>query len=317
MQEFNCQESYKIADFITLSYEQFINCFHPVTLDDVKPLTRAFAMRATMLSDECGSIVYLWAQEFGYTVAKVKDVYFVRDKSGAYFLPICASNDAMLAALSYLVEMARSRGEKLKLFPVTQQKLDFLINENSHCANKFNIEFSTDINRADYIYDAHSLSSLQGKKYHSKRNFLNRFAESYDYSYKDIDKSNVAAAIEFLNVIHSDNSELGDYELKTTYTALENLFELNLCGGMIEVDGKVVAIAIGEKINNVLFVHYEKASRDYDGAYTAINHEFLMHNLSGTDFVNREEDMGIEGLRRAKQSWNPAFLLSKFNVEIC
>ena len=97
--------------------------------------------------------------------------------------------------------------------------------------------------------------------------------------------------------------------------ALRQFDTLGMAGGLLRVGGRVVAITIGEPINSRVFVtHFEKADTDYDGAYTMINNQFAINRLSGYEYINREEDMDKEGLRRAKLSYYPAILLEKFSA---
>lgn len=96
---------------------------------------------------------------------------------------------------------------------------------------------------------------------------------------------------------------------------LRNFQSLGVVGGVIKVDGVIQALTVGEKLNqNTAVIHIEKANTEYDGAYTAINHEFAAREWSDLEFINREEDMGIEGLRKAKQSYYPVRMVEKFTV---
>jgi hypothetical protein len=107
--------------------------------------------------------------------------------------------------------------------------------------------------------------------------------------------------------------------LKLERIAIENAFEnflkLKLIGGVLKVENEVVAFSIGEKINNETFcTHFEKALSSFEGAYTKMNNLFSQNELKEYRYVNREEDMGIEGIRKSKTSYNPIFLLDKYTV---
>ena len=106
-------------------------------------------------------------------------------------------------------------------------------------------------------------------------------------------------------------------EMSVTLNSLRLFRELKLVGGMLRVDGEIVAITMGEPVNEDTFVvHVEKALPEYPGAYPMINQQFVQHELMNYTYVNREEDMGVEGLRKAKQSYRPAMMTEKGLVRI-
>ena len=185
---------------------------------------------------------------------------------------------------------------------------------------KFQIEYGRD--EADYLYEYKTLSELKGKKLHGKRNHINRFEENYpDYQYEIIDASNYKECIEMAynweRENNVDGSEDKRYERDIIKKALENMDVLKLIGGLIRVDGKVIAFTLGEPINDVCFVvHFEKAYADIQGAYPMINREFVRRQLKGYKYINREEDLGIPGLRHAKTSYQPVKLVEKGTVII-
>ncbi len=183
---------------------------------------------------------------------------------------------------------------------------------------KYKIEYGRD--EADYLYEYKTLSELKGKKLHGKRNHINRFEENYpNYKYEVIDNSNYKDCIELAIKWEQDNNpdsqEDKKYELSIIEKALINREELGLIGGLIRVDEKVIAFTLGEPINELCFVvHFEKAYADIQGAYPMINREFVRRQLKGYKFINREEDLGIPGLRHAKTSYQPIRLVDKGTV---
>ncbi len=180
---------------------------------------------------------------------------------------------------------------------------------------KFKIEYDRDV--ADYLYEYKTLSELKGKKLHGKRNHINRFEENYpDYVYEIIGASNYKECIELAYNWEKDNNpdEAEDkrYERNIIEQALNNREQLGLIGGLIRVDGRVIAFTVGEAINDKCFVvHFEKAYADIQGAYPMINREFVRRQLKGYKYINREEDLGIPGLRHAKTSYQPVKLVEK------
>lgn len=172
-------------------------------------------------------------------------------------------------------------------------------------------------NEFDYIYNSSDLINLSGKKYHSKRNHISAFSKQYDWHYEDITSENAHKIKECAKKWYEQHSTHVDEELKCEMNGLtlmlDNLQKLNVKGGAIIIDGEVVAFTLGSPINDDVFdLHIEKALKEYDTAYTVINKEFAAHNLQNYKYINREDDLGLEGLRKAKLSYKPEILLPKY-----
>ena len=168
----------------------------------------------------------------------------------------------------------------------------------------------------DYIYKREDLANLSGKKYHSKRNHIAAFSKQHSWYFEPITDSNKAEVLECAEKWYSENfNRMDEYmaiEKEGITTLLENMELLNVRGGAIFVDGMVVAFTLGSPINeNVFDIHIEKALKDYATAYTVINNEFAK-TLRDYEFINREDDMGLEGLRKAKLSYKPEMMLKKY-----
>lgn len=181
--------------------------------------------------------------------------------------------------------------------------------------------FKADRDNFDYIYKASDLINLSGRKYHGKRNHIAQFERKYDWEYEDITPDNIDDCRQIARQwckTHGCKDENGfESETCALRKALENFQELRLGGGMIRVGGKPVAFTIGEEINSkVYLLHFEKALDGYDGLYALINHEFAARHLAAYEYVNREEDMGIDGLRQAKLSYHPTVLLQKYSAAL-
>ena len=180
----------------------------------------------------------------------------------------------------------------------------------------FSIEYNRD--RADYVYEAEKLAALSGKKYHKKKNHVNKFKSLYpDWSYEHISDDNIEdcfqMAMKWRHLNGCEEDEDKRDEMCVTMNALRLMKELGLTGGLIRVDGEVVAFAIGEELRKDMFcVHIEKALTEYQGAYAMINQQMVIHEIEGRyRYVNREEDTGSEGLRKAKESYRPVFMVNK------
>ena len=172
----------------------------------------------------------------------------------------------------------------------------------------------------DYFYLSEDLIELKGRKFNTQRNHINKFIRTYpEYQFVEINKDNINLAIDFLINFYKEyekTSSISIEEKNITFELFDNYFKYNMLGGMLKVDDKIIGISVGEIINDTLFIHTEKADRNYLGVYQMLNNEFAKHYGENTTYINREEDVGDEGLRRAKLMYNPVELLKKYIVEV-
>ncbi|MCL2547168.1 MAG: phosphatidylglycerol lysyltransferase domain-containing protein [Oscillospiraceae bacterium] len=184
------------------------------------------------------------------------------------------------------------------------------------------MSFEIEDGLSDYLYNVEDLAHLRGKKYHSKRNHVNRFMAAYDrrYSHEPITVENLDEIYQFEKcwVRRNKTSETEDSlraESAATRALLANLDTLDAKSRLLRVDGKVIAFTIGAPCgDNAMDIMCEKADYDYAGAYQTINKLFALHDCVGKQYINREEDLGIEGLRKAKLSYNPVRLIDKYEA---
>ena len=178
--------------------------------------------------------------------------------------------------------------------------------------------FTEDRDYADYIYLKSDLSTLKGKKFQSKRNHINRFRNTYpDYEYTPITPDRIQECLdleaEWCKVNNCDQQEGTGNERRALIYALHNFEALGLTGGILHVNSKIVAFTFGMPINHETFgVHVEKADTNIEGAYAMINYECANRIPEQYIYINREEDLGIEGLRKAKLSYQPVTILEKY-----
>lgn len=182
--------------------------------------------------------------------------------------------------------------------------------------------FTEDRDNYDYLYSAQDLITLKGRKFHSKKNHVNSFKKTYNnYLYQpltaDLTKQCIATATEWYQRKNdgTDDDVMLDYEREAIIDAFANLEYLKLQGGVIVIDGKVEAFTFGEQLNNdTAVIHVEKANADIRGIYPAINQEFCKNSWQNMRYINREEDMGLEGLRKSKLSYHPIKFIKKYIV---
>ncbi|MDR0947404.1 MAG: DUF2156 domain-containing protein [Ruminococcus sp.] len=214
-----------------------------------------------------------------------------------------------------LKKFSESHNQTLKISGVLDSQLHIF--EESY-PGMFDVKsFDADY---DYIYNAEQFRSFSGKKFHSKRNHIAQFEKRYSYQLTEITENDFDDCIEFATNCYNDADGYMDNSAVFEQYAINTFFyhfdKLGLKGAVLRVDGETVAFSIGERINSDTFgVHIEKANTAYHGAYTVIANGFAKLSAEDFKYINREEDLGIEGLRKSKKSYYPEKLLKK-NVVI-
>lgn len=259
---------------------------------------------------------YLWRDEFNIKFAVYDDTlikaYFNDDGSiWGYCMP---SGKNVKGALEEIFADSYERGRKPLLLMLTNGQRAVL---ETIYPSKFSFVRSPE--NQDYIYLSEDLATLAGKKFHAKRNHISKFYRTYSNTrFEVIHGSNIKDA---LTVVHGWCNENGiyeadNYEVRAINEAFENMESFNMSGAVLYVEDKPVAMTLGSEISqNVYDVNFEKALREYDGVYAVINNEFAK-TLTKYKYINREEDMGLEGLRKAKLSYNPVIVLDRYNAQI-
>ncbi len=169
---------------------------------------------------------------------------------------------------------------------------------------------------ADYLYNYADLATLNGKANSKHRNHVNKFMRTYpDYQFDWISEADLPEVNEFLKEYHKVGSEsvISKYEILADINAINMFKTLNQKAACIRIGGKMVAITMGEVVGDTLYIHIEKAFREYEGSYATINKDFASHMMSPQiKYINREDDAGDEGLRIAKMNYHPVKLLKKY-----
>ena len=286
--------------------------------EDEDWINSCIAVSGTMASDASFANIYLLRNKYSTKISRYKD-FIIRKYSGkgarcGYTFPLGKGDVAK--ALAEIEKDAKECGERLQFAFVTEEQKEVL--ENAMPAR---FCYSSDAGDSDYIYLRSELASLSGKAFHKKKNHFSKFVRTYpDYKYYEIgacniyDVQKVADAWYYEHLQDEDASQLAEY--KAIKEALENFEELGLIGGIIYVNDSPCAMTIASKINeNTVDVHFEKAVGEYalNGGYAAIN-KLFSEKLDGVTWLNREEDIGIEGLRKAKLSYRPKIMLKKYSA---
>lgn len=256
---------------------------------------------------------FLWSRHYPVTFAVVENalVFRANGEGEAYTYPAGEEQDVK-RALDVLMEDTKRRGVPFVMYHVTPEQFERV---EAWYPNRFEIAYDRDI--ADYIYESEKLSTLSGKKLHAKRNHINKFkAEHENWCYETMTEDNLEEcfqmALKWRNENHCDEDREKNAEMCVTLNALRLFKELELTGGILRVDGEIVAFTIGEALcKDTFVVHIEKAFAGIQGAYPMINQQFVEHECMQYKYINREEDTGAEGLRKAKRSYCPVFLQDK------
>ena len=180
---------------------------------------------------------------------------------------------------------------------------------------------AADRDHFDYVYPTTDLTHLAGGNYQQKRNHLNSFQRSHRYTYEPLTPGHLAAcqdlAQKWCKIRRCEEDLNLQEEWEAVKETLAHFEDLDLTGGAIFVDGRLEAFTVGEKLNaDTVVIHLEKANPEIRGLYAAINQAFLEHAWNDTPWVNREQDLGEPGLRKAKLSYHPHHLEEKFILRL-
>ena len=286
--------------------------FHTPTIQDKTWINNTLKKIYSIKSDAAFGTIYIWSSVFNTQICNFEGslVQNYSNNSIKYVFPFTDENPKKIINLMISNHKIYNPCVPFTFTGVTDKELKYLENE---FPNKFKI--ASKRNMWEYIYSCEELATLSGKKFHNKRNHINNFEKLYVFECEKIKKENMLDVYEFINQWFKINGNI-ESEKIAIYKCLEHYDELELLGAVIKINKKIIALTIGEKINDDTFViHFEKAFKSYSGAYSIINYEFskILYNL-GFKYINREEDLGIPGLRKSKLSYNPLILVKKYDA---
>lgn len=286
--------------------------FQPIRLTD-RTLIEAHTLRCGLYNcDLSFANMYCWHELYGTQWAEVEGFLVLRfridgsDHTG-YMQPIGEGDFTTI--LPHLKADAEALGEPLRLFGITSQGAELLQARYGE-----SVALYTPRATADYLYRRSDLVALTGKHYQPKRNHINRFLSLYpDHHYRPLTTDRIEECIRLEEEWCRNRGGCHDEGVRAERRALMRAFEafdeLGLQGGMLYVGDRLVAFTFGSMLNDHTFdIHIEKADTRYEGVFAMINREFARTLPEEVEYLNREEDLGVEGLRKAKLSYHPAFL---------
>lgn len=289
--------------------------FKRAQLEDKEIITRYFTNHTSRSCERTFANVFLWSGKYPVTWAIVEQtlVFKSEDEEHLAFAFPAGEPENVKKALEVLMQYSAQRNVPFQMYNVTPE---YYAQLEEWYPGRFQIEYVRD--DADYVYESEKLATLSGKKLHGKRNHINKFKATYEgrWSYEKMTTDNVEDCFQMALKWREENGCEEDSEKRSemcvTLNSLRLLEELDLTGGVLRIDGEVVAFTIGEPIcQDTFVVHIEKAFADVQGAYPMINQQFVEHECMNYQYINREEDTGSEGLRKAKLSYRPAFMVEK------
>lgn len=291
--------------------------YRPVTLADRKLFIERTVPLCGMNCDLNFMNIFSWQLRYHTEIAEWRThlvFRFLADGHVAYMSMF--DKEDLQGLLPILLQEAERNNHPFLMMGVCEKMLPLV-----EAAKPDYFVYEYDRDYCDYIYKRESLANLAGKKLQPKRNFVNRFRNHFpDYIYRPLTPDDFPACLQ-LDKQWMEKEQNEDYEddvhaeRKSIHRVFDNWEALGASGGVIYVGGQLVAYTYGAPICEDIFdVCVEKANPDFEGAYAIINKEFSSHLPEQYEFVNREEDLGIDGLRKAKLSYQPEIILKKYTV---
>lgn len=284
--------------------------FRPLEREDKPVFDEAFGKDPPEISEFTFTNLYVWREIYNLKVSVLEGALVLRsdaDNASRFFPPIGSADT------KYVIEkvLETSAGIFMRIPEETKTLFDR--------DERFNIKLESD--NSDYLFKVSDLVSLKGRKYDGKRNLIKKFKSVYGYRYVKLNGSNIKRCLEFqerwCSIKDCDNVKGLDDEKRAISEIVENFSAFELIGAAIEVNDNIYAVAIGERLNpNTLVMHVLKADPGMVGLYQTINNEFLSLEARDFEFVNLEQDLGSEGIRKAKFSYHPIGMVKKYTLSL-
>ncbi len=288
--------------------------FEPINLSNKDHFSRFLSGDPPVISELTFTNLFMWRDCYNTLWQMRKDCLLIimRPHNEPIFaLPPVGPGDKV-EAVDFLMTFLRKVSPEPRICRVSEDFVEKYVDRNRFAVLE-------DRDNSDYVYLARDLAELAGNRFHKKKNHLNKFIKNYQFEYRKLDTELVGRVLE----MQDQWCELRDCltnpnllaEDRAVYEALINYESLDFTGGAILIDSKVEAFTLGERLNSdTAVIHIEKANPEIPGLYAAINRFFCEDALSNFTYVNREQDLGVEGLRKAKESYHPDHMVKKFII---
>ena len=283
--------------------------FEDISLSHKKYYDKSVAKEDYLNSINDFNFFYLWNTKNNVQITFTNDLTIIKgvwNNKTFFYSPSLDCYDTFKSLLNEIIEYQAGKDFYFAGIPA------YIVSQVDCLQECCSIEF--DRNASDYIYKTSDLMSLSGKKFHAKKNHVNSFIKSYKYDFVEYDESYYQKILDLYDKWMSNSEHKVDpNERIAITTAMNDYKQLGLKIGILLVDNDIAAFTMSAISKfNVAQVFFEKADTQYKGIYAMINYINANQFLSQTEFINREEDMGIEGLRKAKLSYNPDTIYEKY-----
>lgn len=296
--------------------------FKPVEASDMKLLAPYFCRRPNKTCDSVFLDSFLWRDYYHvqFAISQGNAVQWLMEENGIFHsaMPMCREEE-LPRCFSEMVEYFNQVLKRpFRIYLADEEAVDYLHLKES---DEFVVTEQEDLK--DYLYDGQAMRTLSGKKLHKKKNHLNSFLKEYEgrYEFRRLccrDRDDIVGFLDQWRANKGNEVEAHlDYEVAGIHEILKNCSELNVRMSGIYVDGRLEAFTIGSynPLEDMAVIHIEKANPEIRGLYQFINQQFLIYEFPDVKLVNREDDLGQEGLRKAKLSYNPCGYARKYLVE--
>lgn len=297
--------------------------FKSLSLEDKDIISRYFKNSSSIESYEyLFSSLYMWRKLNNVKYSIIDGALVIEKneegKGTFYAQPLTYNKEELVSLIEKLLKRNEDYTDRDYLFGDVE--ISFI--EDLKKYTNYKIEVKEDFDDFEYVYKIQDLIDLKGRKYHSKKNHVNSFEKTYKYEIKSIDNMDVME--DCLNLLHRWHAEMldtVDKEMCMEIDAIRDVFkeinELDLKTIAVYVDDELAGFAVGEEVNEKFAViHAERGEIEYKGIYAFLNRKFLTESFSHIEFVNRQEDAGNAGLRKAKQSYKPIKMVKKYLVNV-
>lgn len=287
--------------------------FKKLTPQDITTVLLYFALAKSRICDFTPGTAIMWSDYYNTEYCIDQNIMFCRqtNEKGELFYMLPFSDDIENAIKICISRFSDKQG-KIRFSAIPEEYTALFTKLYPDCTVTQLTDYS------DYLYNSEDLIHLKGKKYSAQRNLISQFKRNHAvWSFEDISKypyEETSSA--FTAFAKNTGSDTVSAENIMTSEVLKNPSLYNMQGGVLTADGKIVGFSLGEVMGDTLFTHIEKADRNTKGAYQMLVNCFSEKFGTGTTFINREEDMGDEGLRRAKEAYHPTMYLSKYMIKI-
>ncbi len=287
-----------------------------IKTDDKELLEKYIPDSVSEMCDFSFGNLYCWSAK-EHTEFCVKDEFlFIRSTfNGVRSYAFPWGKGDINKALSEICDDAKERDADLSFYCVSEEQLVYL---KKFFKDKLYVKEHRDY--FDYIYLSEKLSTLSGRKLHSKKNHVNSFIKKYNYSLEEINENNISECKAFSDkwFMESESTQTLEAERQVINLAFKKYDKLGFYGCALRVEGNIIAFCLGEEMpgKDMFCVHFEKASSEYRTAYAALNKLFSEKFSEKYKYINREDDAGVEGLRKAKLSYNPEYLVKKYYAKV-